>query len=71
MTSMASKAFSTTSIAALCSALIDAFPSGKFDLLSAYAETVPVTARAGGRVGAALPGIARELAAPVLRWRSA
>ena len=49
-------------ISALCHGLIDAFSSEPFDLLSAYAETVPVT------VIARMLGVPDEMAPKLLDW---
>ncbi len=52
-------------IAALSSELIDAFPSGPFDLLKAFAQPLPV------RIIARLLGVPEELAPDLLRWSNA
>ena len=46
----------------LCHSLIDAFPSGEFDLLSLYAETIPVITIAR------LLGVPEDMAPQLLRW---
>lgn len=52
-------------IAAECGACIDRFPSGSFDLLSAYAQPVPV------RVIASLLGVPADRADDLLAWSNA
>ncbi|WP_375281771.1 cytochrome P450 [Pseudooctadecabacter sp.] len=52
-------------IAALCHQLIDQFPSGDFDLLEAYARTVPVI------IIARLLGVPEDRADDLLAWSNA
>lgn len=52
-------------ITALCHQLIDAFPGGEFDLLSAYARTVPVV------IIARLLGVPEDRADHLLAWSNA
>lgn len=49
-------------IEALCHELVDKFPSGEFDLLHHYAETIPVI------VIARLLGVPEDMAPQLLRW---
>jgi len=63
------RAFTSRQIAALapgmetlCHQLIDALPAGEFDLLSHYAETIPVI------VIARLLGVPEDMAPQLLRW---
>ena len=66
------RAFTSRRIAALgpeieqlCHQLIDAFPEGEFDLLDAYARTVPVV------IIARLLGVPEDRADDLLRWSNA
>jgi cytochrome P450 len=52
-------------IAALAEALIAAFPEGPFDLLTAFAQPLPV------RIIARLLGVPEEMAPDLLRWSNA
>ena len=52
-------------IRALCHAMIDAFPSTPFDLLTAYAQPVPV------RIIAKLLGVPEDQSDNLLRWSNA
>lgn len=52
-------------IAALAHSLIDAFPQGEVDLLTAFAQPLPV------RVIARLLGVPEEMAPDLLRWSNA
>jgi len=66
------RAFTSRRIAALgpeieqlCHQLIDAFPKGEFDLLEAYARTIPVV------IIARLLGVPEDRADDLLRWSNA
>lgn len=52
-------------IEALATELVDAFPSGPFDLLAAFAQPLPV------RIIARLLGVPEEMAPDLLRWSNA
>lgn len=58
-------AASAPEIAALCNQLIDAFPPGEFDLLSAYCTPIPVT------MIARLLGVPEAMAPRLLTWSNA